>query len=1030
MTVGDHKWRFTRQKISTRLDLIAPMVFRRRAPIETFRLLPLEAAILDAPICADPSGWEEIAPGGYWGGADQNFVLKSGFTVPENWNREAIALHLPLGVLGDIFNHPEALAYVDQTPIGSADRYHHTLPLEAGLADGQRHILSLHGWTGHAGWPPDPTSTARLQLGQCSVVEIDRDTQAFVDLARVALDSLSQLENQREIHEAVLTALDAAFLRLDTRDPLGDDFYASVPGALDVLRCQLSRAGEASDKTLHGIGHAHMDIAYLWPISQIRLKNARTYSNVLRLMKDNPEYRFSHSQPALYEMTAKDYPALFEAIKARVAEGRWEVMGGMWVEPDLNLPGPEALVRQLTLGRSYFQDVMGDVETPVLWLPDTFGFPGQIPQLMKHAGLEWFVTNKLNWNQYNRVPRATHVWEGIDGSQVKAHVLTTPRDVQYLPFPTNYKSDLTAGEVAGTFSHAGDGAATALPICYGYGDGGGGPTDGLIAKGKAFSDFPGMPRFRFSTVKEALAALEETAGELPVWRGEHYLEGHRGVYTSQGWIKRANRRAERALHEAEAMAVMAGHSPDLTEAWKLLCLNQFHDIITGTSVPEVYVDARKDYARIAELTEAAAVAAEPALALNEAAVVNTIQTRGSRVASIAGDVGARGQDTEDGKLVYFEDLAPYSVTPVSQARLPEDPVTLVQNDERITLENGVISAVFDNGTLVSVVDRTSGREVIAKGGIGNELLAFEDRPICWDAWDIDPHYEDREEPIGPPTSVEIVETGPIRATVRLVREWRRSRIVQDVSLVAESGRLDFQTTVDWRESHILLKAAFPLSFSAPEASFDIQWGTIRRPTDRDTAFNAARFEVPAQKWAELSDGDLSVALMNDCKYGYDVRENVLRLTLLKSATSPDPQSDQGRHLFCYSLFVNPGVDVARRNHAAYDLNSELRILPSQGARRGPCDASSFACASAPNVIVETVAPAQTTDGFVLRLFECTGVESNFELLLRERGKQAQRVDFFENPIGEPVSLGNGGTLRIGGFEILSLLVSAQPSQGH
>ena len=226
------------------------------------------------------------------------------------------------------------------------------------------------------------------------------------------------------------------------------------------------------------------------PISQIRLKNARTYSNVLRLMDENQDFRFSHSQPALYEMTEADFPEMFQRIQTRVAEGRWEIMGGMWVEPDLNVPGPEALVRQLTLGRGYFRETFGDVETPVLWLPDTFGFPGQIPQLMSLAGLGWFVTNKLNWNQFNRVPWATHLWEGIDGSQVKAHVLTTPRDVQYLPFPTNYKSDLTAKEVMGTWRHAGDGAAKDLPICYGYGDGGGGPTDDLLAKARALFSFP------------------------------------------------------------------------------------------------------------------------------------------------------------------------------------------------------------------------------------------------------------------------------------------------------------------------------------------------------------------------------------------------------------------------------------------------------------------------------------------------------------------------------------------------------------
>ncbi len=1027
MSAGNHKYRFTREKIAARLKLIGPLVHRRTSPLDPFRFLPLEGVRFDAPICADPSGWDRIPPGGYWGRADLNFVMKSAFAVPVDWDAQSIALHLSLGVLGDIFNHPEAMIYVDQVPIGSADRYHHTLPLGPELADGRQHVLSLHGWTGHAGWPPDPQSTAKLHLGQCSVVEMDRDTLDFVDLAHVALDSLSVIDPDSGPYAQILDGLDDAVTCLDTRDPLGRAFYASVPGALATLRARLSQIDAPHDTTLHAIGHAHMDIAYLWPISQMRLKNARTYTNVLRLMEDTPDFRFSHSQPALYEMTAENYPALFDRIKARVADGCWEPMGGMWVEPDLNLPGPEALVRQLTLGRDYYRAVFGPVDTPVLWLPDSFGFPGQIPQLMKQAGLDWFITNKLNWNQYNRVPWATHIWEGIDGSQVKAHILTTPRDVQYLPFPTNYKSDLTAREVMGTVTHAGAGAATALPICFGYGDGGGGPTDALIAKAKAFADFPGMPRVRFSTVKQALAALQDSAKDWPVWQGEHYLEGHRGVYTSQGWIKRANRRAEQALHEAEAMAAMAGQSPDLTPTWKLLCLNQFHDIITGTSVPEVFVDARKDYARIAEMTEAAAALAAHRLALDQPAVVNTAPTQGDRVVCVDSALPVAGQKTESGTLLYLENLLPYAVTSVANARLPDDSVRLNAQDGCVTLENKVISAVFEQGVLVSVVDKSSQREILAVGDIGNALVAFEDRPIAWDAWDIDPHYEDRESLLGAPSTVEIVEKGPIRASLRVTYEWRRSRIVQDISLIAGSGRLDFDTRVDWHETHILLKAAFPLSFSAPQATFDIQWGTIRRPTDRDTAFSAARFEVPAQKWAELSDDQLSVALMNDCKYGYDVRGNTLRLTLIKSATSPDPQSDQGHHAFCYSLFVNPDNDIGRRNHAAYDLNSPLRVLPARSDRDNATVPTSFASVSAANVIIETIMPARSGTGYVLRLFECAGTATEFALRLRDGHMQVQPVDFFEVPVGQAKNLDPAGRFHLGGFEILNLLVTQSTS---
>ncbi|MDJ0638805.1 MAG: glycoside hydrolase family 38 C-terminal domain-containing protein [Paracoccaceae bacterium] len=1016
-----HTRRLTREKIGSRLNLIEPMVFRRSSPLETLRLLPLEGVTLDAPICADPSGWEAVHPGSYWGRPDLNFVMKSAFSVPVGWNAERIALHLPLGVLGDIFNHPEALAYVDEVPIGSADRYHHTLRLNPGLADGRRHVLSLHGWTGHAGWPPDPKSLAKLHMGHCKLVEIEPQTQAFFDLASVAFDSLSVIRDEC-VAVAILLALDEAFRILDTRDPMGDGFYESVPDTLAVLQDGLDQAGPPLDVTLHGIGHAHMDIAYLWPISQIRLKNARTYSNVLRLMNENADFHFSHSQPALYEMTSRDYPEMFERIRTRVQEGRWEVMGGMWVEPDLNVPGPEALIRQMTLGRSYYREAFGEVETPVLWLPDTFGFPGQIPQLMKLAGLDWFVTNKLNWNQFNRVPWATHIWEGIDGSRVKAHILTTPRDVQYLPFPTNYKSDLSAKEVMGTLTHAGDDAVAALPICFGYGDGGGGPTDGLLAKARAYECFPGMPRFRMSTVKDALAALEKSAGDLQVWTGEHYLEGHRGVYTSQGWIKRANRQAEQALHQAEALAAMAGLAPDLTEAWKLLCLNQFHDIVTGTSVAEVYEDARRDYQRIDELADAASSAAAKALAGTETGLASLIPTLGPRTVLTGGEIEVAGQSVESGRLLYFKEMAPYSINIASTATLPELPVLVEESERDISIENAHLRVLFRSGELSSVIEKSTSREVIKEGAIGNALLVFEDRPICWDAWDIDPHYEDRQDSIGAPVSVKVIERGPIRAKIRLEFVWRSSRIIQDVTLTADSRRLDFQTFVDWHETHALLKVAFPVSVAAPEALFDIQWGNIRRSTARSTDFDAARFEVPAQKWASLSDASLEVALMNDCKYGYDVREDVLRLTLIKSATSPDPNADQGHHEFTYSLYAAPAGEIEQRNHAAYDLNSPARLIG--GSPRSRMSASEpFLNVSASNVLVETLKPSDTRDGVIVRLFECTGHDTDCTVKLPNDYKDVCIVDIFENVLSKLAPIDGFVPLQVAKFQILSVLIT-------
>ncbi|MEL6202310.1 MAG: glycoside hydrolase family 38 C-terminal domain-containing protein [Pseudomonadota bacterium] len=1007
------RWPFTAEKIEKRLALIKPLIHRQRRDLPPFRILPLDEADVYTPIDGDPGNWPEIPHNSYWGSADLNFLMKSALTIPAGWNTGSMALHLPLGVLGDIFNHPEALVHVDGKLVGSADRYHHTIPISASLAVEVPHDLSLLGWTGLAGWPPDPKSAAKLFMGRPALIEVDQTLKAFYDLAETALDASNVLDPASSEHLGILQALDRAFVVLDTRDPLGDAFYDSVAPAHACLQEGIAAAGEPLDKTLHGIGHAHMDIAYLWPISQIRLKNARTYSNVLRLMDDEPLFNFSHSQPQLYAMVEEDYPEIFATIRERVAEGRWEVMGGMWVEPDLNIPGPEALVQQLILGRKYYKEHFGDAETPILWLPDTFGFPAQIPQLMRHAGLKWFATNKLNWNQKNMVPWSTHHWEALDGSRVIAHVLTTPRDVQYLPFPTNYKSDLSASEVLGTIGNRTiPPEVMDLPICYGYGDGGGGPTSELLAKARAFEAMPGMPQFKMSTVKKTFEKLEEVSESFHVWRGEHYMEGHRGVLTSQGWIKRANRKAERALHEAEALSAIAGLKPDLKKAWELLCLNQFHDIITGTSIAEVFDDARQDYERISDIIERETKKATDALGSSMPAVANTSPVSGPRVI-----------DGPDGAPLHFERLEAYSVTPLAQASKPSVPVSIQEAQNVIILENEHIRAeINEAGQLVSVLDKALSRKVLDVGACGNQLQAFEDRPICWDAWDIDPHFEDRQEVVATKCDIEVVEAGPLRATVRFKRSWRRSLITQEISLSASARRIDFQTDIDWHEQHTLLKAAFPTSVSAEQAQFDIQWGRVNRSTKRESSFDAARFEVAAQKWAKLTDEDMTIAVLNDCKYGYDIANNTIRITLIKSATAPDPNADQGRHYFTYSLYVGPSESQQLLDHEAYSLNTIVRLLPADGS--AVPTGQPFVSTNAPNIIIETVKTGMSGD-LIVRMYEMCGTTTRARVLFGKTVNYAAVTDFFEKET-EKLGVKNGSiSVDFKPFEIRTLKLAVE-----
>ncbi|MEM7720898.1 MAG: glycoside hydrolase family 38 C-terminal domain-containing protein [Pseudomonadota bacterium] len=1039
-----HRLRLTAEKIAQRLRLIAPKVARARMPIAQFFLerMPDESTPPDLGVFACDGVGELLEWNSYWGEQNLHFTLRSRFRVPDGWRNPA--LHLPLGVAGDIFTHPEGLLYIDGKALASADRYHHTIEVATELADGQDHDLLIHGWTGLTGWPPDPTDRSQLFLKECSVIDIDRELQGFLTMAETALDLSTEFNDNRPEKHAILSALDAAFLTLDTRDPMEDNFRASVAPATMKLLDGLERAGQPLDITLHAAGHAHMDVAYLWPIAQIRQKNARSYSNVLRLMERHPEFHFSHSQPQLYAWTETDFPEIFDGIKSRVAQGRWEILGGMWVEPDANMPGPEALVRQIMLARRYVEDTFGEgAETPVLWLPDTFGFPACLPQLMKQAGLRWFVTNKVNWNQYNQMPASTTWWEGLDGSRVLAQFLTTPRDVQHLPFPTNYKSDLTAEEVVGTWTrNTVKDRVNDMLIAYGYGDGGGGPTDELIRKAKVWRAMPGAPQVIPSTVRRFFETLEKKSDGLPVWQGEFYLEGHRGVLTGNGWIKRANRKAEVLLHDAElamSLAMLTGQGPsDLTEAWRRLCTLQFHDILTGTSISRVFEDAAVDYDKITAEAEAALSRAAQALIPEDAdyLVLDGAQLPAVRYAMLPETAGPMAEDgktlpmqaTPEGTLIELPEAAPLAPRILTKADASRDLAHAVSatrtEDGGAVIENGLVRVTLGpHGMLTSILDKRADREVLKDGAWGNKLELFEDRPISWDAWDIDIFFEDRGELVTALNSLEIIEDGPLRAVVELTRVFRKSRLTQRVILHRASARIDFDTHVDWHETHLLLKAAFPVSVRAGRAEFDIQWGQIDRPTHRNTTWDAAQFEVPAQKWADLSEGDYGVALLNDCKYGYDVRGEVLRLSLIKSATMPDAGADQGDHHFTYALLPHLGdTRVAVRAEAAA-LNYPPRVYAGPGQGKG-VDAPLITCLSN-RAVVETVKPAEDGDGVIIRLYEAHATRGPIQLSLHPSVTAVEYAGLLEDT-HDPVPAPDGMVeIPLSPYQIVTLRLRVQ-----
>ena len=628
----NHSTRWTVEKITQRLQLVEPLAYTSRVELPHFLYREAPGDLLTSQVTSDlptlqitsdlpapqglpagADGWEEVHPDTYWGKPFTDFLLRTTFQIPADWDPAVpTALYLPLGDARN-FSHPEALVYVDGEAYAATDRHHPEILLRPEWADGRLHELTLHGWTG-LGENWNTEKLTRLVMRPCYVVQIDPPAREFAALARVALGAVKALDAGAPARAALLNALDAAFKQLDTREPFGEAFYASVPKAQAALADGIAAAGTPLPVSFTATGHAHIDVAWLWTLGQTRRKAARSFYTVIRLMEQFPDYHFTQSQPQLYEFVRQDDPALFEAIRTRVQEGRWEPIGGMWVEADCNLSGAEALVRQLLLGRAYFRQHFGaQAESPVLWLPDVFGYASSLPQLIKQAGLDYFFTIKLGWNQYNRLPYDSFWWQGLDGTRVLVHFSTAPEGnaarASTYNAPATPESALQAWQ---NFQQKE--AQSELLMVFGYGDGGGGPTREMLENLQRLAHFPGLPQARQRGAGAFFRDLEATSGpNLPVWNGELYLEYHRGTYTSQSRNKRLNRKSEFALHDAEFLACLAAWlDPAYTypadifqDAWRLVCLNQFHDIIPGSSIGEVYAELQAQYAEVRQMVSAA-----------------------------------------------------------------------------------------------------------------------------------------------------------------------------------------------------------------------------------------------------------------------------------------------------------------------------------------------------------------------------------------------------------------------------------------
>ncbi len=765
----------------------------------------------------------------------------------------------------------------------------------------------------------------------------------------------------------------------------------------DMIAPELEKPATASALAVTAVGHAHIDTAWLWPVRETIRKCARTFATQLELIERYPEYVFGASQPQHYAFVKEHYPALYERIKAAVKAGRWELQGGMWVESDCNVTSGESLIRQLLHGKNFFRNEFG-VDVNNLWLPDVFGYSAALPQLLRKSGIEFFLTQKMSWSQINDFPYHTFNWQGIDGSVVLSH----------FPPENTYNSQLASESLyAAQESFKEKEYIDEFISLFGVGDGGGGPKDEHIEMGRRQADLEGAPKISFGNARDFFDRLAAYRDQVPTWVGELYLELHRGTLTTQAFMKWANRKLEQKLRALEMLSsclpVEKYPQAQIEEIWKAVLLNQFHDIIPGSSIWRVYRVAHVEYREALEkcdrlLAEVSGDLFNPDD--NAITLVNTLHSPFEGTVVLPNEWKGSVAKLEFGELLPWQQegeqvavrvsIAPYSIVTITKAPLVEQ-----QSDQTsgLYLENELVVYEFgEDGTLVRCYDKEMQRELIAPERPGNLLCLYEDRPNDWDAWDVDSFYRDTLLETAQVVGVEALSSGEVRQGLRTRYEIGESRIEQTIRLEKLSKRLDFETRVEWHEKHKMLRVAFPVTVRSEQASFDIQYGYLKRSTHTNTSWEQAKFEVVAHRYADLSDMDHGVALLNDCKYGYHVENGLLDLNLLRSPNYPDPDADQGEHQFTYSLLPHTG-DLVHSNvlAEAAKLNQGLIVLSGVRTTRSQLPVR----LSGEGVSLEVVKRAELENCLILRVVETHGRYSVGNLEVDPHGAKLVETNLME-----------------------------------
>jgi alpha-mannosidase len=839
------------------------------------------------------------------------------------------------------------------------------------------------------GHPDTAGETPLYRFKRADVVVRDEQVTRLVSEVEVLRAVMKTLPTDSPKRHQILRSLERAIDALDLSDVVG-----TAQRARTLLAPMLSLPAEASAHRFAAVGHAHIDTAWLWPLAEARRKVARTFTNLLALLDANPDAVVACSQPQHYAWFEVDHPELFDQLSKHVARGAWSPVGAMWVEPDCNLPSGESLLRQLVHGKRYFLDRFGMDVTDV-WLPDAFGFPASLPQIMRHGGCESFMTAKLGWNETNQIPHDSFWWEGIDGTRVFAH----------LPPADTYSGTLHPAELARasrTFAEKGVANTSLMP--FGYGDGGGGPTQDMIDRARLLQDLEGSPRVTMQAPADFYSHARQAYPDAPIWRGELYFERHRGIHTTQRHTKQLHKRLERQLREAELWIATAGADSwradhnTLQELWRVLLVHQFHDILPGSSTAWVHEQAE----------HALGQACTDAEQLVQGALQQLVGTGSAALVVNSSDL-ARAEVVSHNDRPRWACAPPMGISPLNDEAKPGVPVRATATNLR---NEHLDVTIGDDGTLVAVIDLSTGRNLIAAGRKGNELRLHQDVPIMSDAWDVDATAYRQYTVVTEVTSIDVIEAEPLRGSVRVRRALgKASTIEQTYQLSADARRLDIVTEVDWQEDDTLLTAAFTVDVRSDECRYGIQFGHVGRPVHTNTSWDQARFEVAAHGWAHLAEAGFGVALLDDGIYGHGCQGNELRLSLIRSPGYPDPKADRGQHRFTYAIMasngtVNDVIDEAER------LQTPLRIVHGDADQPVPTPLVSVSGAK-----VSAVKRADADAGdLIVRCWEPRGGRTQ-ATVAGQGWTRVQHCDALERPLTPPRT---DPVVPLAPFEIVTL----------